>query len=311
LRFDTSERVTEGDGILRTVVALAAFAILGGSALADEMPYYRKAAAAVAPVPYSWTGFYGGLNIGYGFGGEDPIQGEQTHYANLNSLASQGTAYGGPAWNMRGDLNGVLGGGQFGYNLQSSPWLVLGVETDIQGSGLSSSKTSSVSTAVQLFPQPAGGWPGWPETGTAHTSQHVDWFGTLRGRIGITPFSPGVLLYGTGGLAYGGVSESFDYTGVFPAVPTWGFLGARASGTASASGVKVGWTAGAGVEWVPTYFPKWTAKVEYLYTDLGSTTLQLHGTGFGNDGSSGRVIDALNNVGTSWHTVRIGLNYHY
>ncbi len=275
------------------------------------MPNYRKALPVVAPVAFTWTGFYGGLNIGYGFGGEDSDEGQQTHYANLNSLNSQGSTYTGPAWNARNNLNGVLGGGQFGYNLQTSSSFVLGVETDIQGSGLSSSKWSTVPTAVQFFPQPVGGWPAWPEVGTAHTSQRVDWFGTLRGRIGITPFSPGFLIYGTGGLAYGGVNETFDYTATFPAVPAWGFLGAHANGTATASTVKVGWTAGAGVEWVPASMPKWSAKIEYLYTDLGTNTLLLHGTGFGNDGSSGRVVDALDRAGTSWQTVRVGINYHY
>jgi len=70
--------------------------------------------------------------------------------------------------------------------------------------------------------------------------------------------TPDLVLYGTGGLAYGRVDASAN----------WRFDPEQGQAPASVSKTKVGWTAGAGAEWM--FARNWSAKLEYLYVDLGS-----------------------------------------
>jgi len=97
------------------------------------------------------------------------------------------------------------------------------------------------------------------------------WFGTLRGRIGYS-FN-NIMPYVTGGLAYGSVKAE--------------------NGSLSESKTQLGWTLGVGAEVGLT--PNWSAKVEYLYMDLG----QRHYTVTGTDNAF------QSNV------LRIGVNYHF
>ena len=81
-----------------------------------------------------------------------------------------------------------------------------------------------------------------------------------------------LLIYGTGGFAYGGVNHLFQYSDNFPP------FGSLFGGTYY-SGTKTGWTAGGGVEYAPLEFPNWSLKAEYLYIDLGKTYLAHSGAG--------------------------------
>jgi outer membrane immunogenic protein len=94
-----------------------------------------------APV-YSWTGWYVGGNVGYSWGAaRTDITGNATTFS-VPCCGDQGLpssfAF---AYSKTTHLNGVIGGGQFGFNLQVSPQWVLGVEADIQGSGERGSST--------------------------------------------------------------------------------------------------------------------------------------------------------------------------
>jgi outer membrane immunogenic protein len=102
----------------------------------------------------------------------------------------------------------------------------------------------------------------------------LDWFGTLRGRAGFT--ADASLFYVTGGLAYADVN-------------------ARTAGLGFGSDWRWGWTVGAGVETMLSQ--NWTAKLEYLYADLGDSNIY---TNVGNV-----RVDNTN------HIVRVGLNYKY
>jgi len=94
----------------------------------------------------------------------------------------------------RADVNGFVGGGQAGYNWQRGTWL-FGLEADIQGSD--EHARADVCTVA-----------GCPPGSTLFTANYkLDWFGTARGRVGFLP-SERVLLYATGGLAYGHLSAS-------------------------------------------------------------------------------------------------------
>jgi opacity protein-like surface antigen len=290
----------------RIALASVLTGALMSSALAADLPARKAPPYVPVAAPFSWTGFYGGLNLGYGFGSGSAST-QQLGFANLNSLADKGIDYGGPVGSGPSNLNGILGGGQIGYNWQFSPLTVIGVEADIQGAGLKSSLVGSRFAVDPFFPNPQTFL--WPSVGTPQLHQSVDWFGTLRGRVGFTPFSPTVLIYATGGLAYGDVKTSFGYNVTYLPQPSAGFLGSYANGVGFASSSKVGWTAGAGLEWAAT--SNWSFKLEYLYTDLGSTTMPVVGSGFGFDGSPGRVVAVTARSNARWNTVRAGVNYHF
>lgn len=157
---------------------------------AADLPSRKGAPDFTAPpATFLWSGPYAGVNIGYGFG-------------------------------ERSGFEGVLGGGQLGYNLQATPLLVVGLETDFQGADISERSGNPFAAR-----------------------RRVEWFGTVRGRVGVTPFAAPALFYGTGGFAYG-----------------------RTQPNVSGGDVRTGWTAGGGVEWA--FRPDLSAKIEYLYTDL-------------------------------------------
>ena len=178
------------------------------------------------------------------------------------------------------NLDGVVGGGQIGYNWQANVW-VFGLEADIQGTSENGSNSASETLA---FP----GILPIISTGTLNYSEKLPWFGTVRGRLGVLA-NPNWLLYATGGLAYGEVDTDTTLT--------VGALGVSNNFDTT----RVGWTAGGGVEaWLS---PNWTAKVEYLYVDLGSFSNTYTG------------LSAFTPVTLSTHVtdniVRAGLNYHF
>jgi outer membrane immunogenic protein len=138
-----------------------------------------------------------------------------------------------------------LAGAQAGYNWQRGS-VVYGVEADISGTGL---KSTMNTTLQSLFVPPP----------TAFTTSSIDWYGTVRGRLG---WATGpVMFYGTGGLAYGrtGVNSTLN-DNVLPA-----------SLNSQSSSVKAGWVAGFGIEYL--WRPNLILNLGYQYVDLGTTSL--------------------------------------
>lgn len=169
-------------------------------------------------LPINWGGFYIGVNTGYGYG-------TSNWTASAASPAAGGTI---------GSLNtsGFLVGGTLGLNLQAGPFL-FGVETDADWSNVHGSSSNSYCSAI---------------TANAICETKSDWLGTGRLRIGYV--FDRVLLYGTGGIAFGNIQAGLNPPATFD------------------NATNVGWTAGAGVEFA--FAENWTAKVEYLYVDLGN-----------------------------------------
>jgi outer membrane immunogenic protein len=184
-------------------------------------------------------------------------------------------------------MDGFIGGGQIGYNWQRSKWL-FGLEADIQGSDERATSEVCLTAAC-----PVG-------SGLFTANYKLDWFGTVRGRVGFLP-TDRVLLYATGGLAYGHVTANA------PAIPvSWG-------------STRAGWTVGAGAE--AAIDRNWSVKVEYLYMDLGNIG--------GAAGSATAVTNAPNTPGVGFNTVttttlatafntrftdnivRVGVNYRW
>jgi outer membrane immunogenic protein len=264
----------------RILGGMVVAAALSGSAFAADLPprTYAKA-PAVAPVT-NWSGLYVGGNLGYGWGSGN------TDFSFLPSPAEFGLNN----TTLGARSSGVIGGAQLGYNWQIGS-VVTGVEADIQGSGIKgSARAPAIPTIVLLE--------------SSLSSEHkLSWFGTVRGRLGVT-VTPELLLYGTGGLAYGRVDASANWFEPFEV----GGLHFQQQAPASVSKTKIGWTAGAGAEWM--FARNWSAKLEYLYVDLGSeSAIGDVTTNFPDPGVPGLK------VGYTWHTreniARVGVNYHF
>jgi outer membrane immunogenic protein len=170
-------------------------------------------------------------------------------------------------------VDGVIGGFQSGYNYQFGQW-VWGFETDFQASGQKGSDALQIAAGV-------------PPT-FLNTEHKLTWFGTSRSRLGVL-WTPNTLLYGTFGVAYGKVKEDAVIS-----------RGAQ-SASLNFSDVKAGWTAGAGVE--STIGGGWTAKLEYLYMDLGNTESTI----------ATPVLGTLVNTSRRFtdNIVRVGFNYKW
>lgn len=299
--------------LIGSAAALTLFTATGALA-ADLAPrVYTKAPPPVVAV-YDWTGFYIGGNVGYSWGRSDSSLG----------LIDAGTIVN--AANSKFNMNGVIGGGQIGYNWQRSNW-VFGLEADIQGSGQkgSTGTTCPGNTTVFTFASPTtpaavngrcslgffgdtGDFNvgGLPVTDTL--SQKLDWFGTFRGRVGTT-FTPTVLAYVTGGLAYGDVKTTNTVSGT-NLIGASGFnttpLMVPVFGAMSNSSIRAGWTVGVGVEAVVS--GNWTAKLEYLYIDLGNVSGSFVTPVVG---PSGGFLTANYSSHITDNILRVGLNYRF
>jgi outer membrane immunogenic protein len=259
------------------ILALTAFA--GPEALPSGKEMKEVAPAPAPSCDYTWTGFYLGVNVGYGWGNADTRFDPLPDPVSFNAL--QPTTLGDL------DPDGVIGGGQVGFNWQWNNWIVLGAEADFQGSDMRDSETRS--PIIELNGAPAG-----PDS-FLFTRERTDWFGTVRGRIGFTPWCR-LLIYGTGGVAYGNVHYSANTV----------YFGGGQQFPASLSRTKVGWTAGGGIEYALSHH--WSVKMEYLYYDLGDQG----DTGAFNDFG---VLNPSFAVHYKWETqaniVRGGLNFKF
>jgi outer membrane immunogenic protein len=238
--------------------------LFGAARAADLGPLVTKAPPPL-PVYYNWTGFYLGGNLGGSWG----RQSEEVFVGGL------------PIAGVSDHPNGVIGGGQIGYNWQlynSGTWgnaWVFGLEADIQGSNQRATDdfaflTSSVGPLSGDF------------------SDKLEWFGTVRGRVGVA--FDRILPYVTGGWAYG--DRNLNGTLTVPA------------GTASfsTSSTLDGWTVGGGIEWA--FWDHWTAKFEYLYMDLG-------GNNNNNDFSALRTPVGITTSHFTDNIARVGVNYKF
>jgi outer membrane immunogenic protein len=241
-------------------------------------PVYK---AEPAPVQ-AWTGGYLGATVGYGWGeSTSTIAAIDTQL--IPFFQSQGVI----PTSLHPAFKGFIGGGEVGYNWQVGRW-VTGLEADFSYSALRGD-------VINYAPQVGA----VPETLTSQSIE-LAWFGTVRARMGYLA-TPDVLLFATGGLAYGQVKVS---TGLVPE-PTTPCANNAICSVGSASDVRVGWTVGGGLE--TRIASKWTAKIEYLYFDLGN----ISDTAFslsGNPAWRGLPIVGVTSDITG-NIVRLGLNY--
>jgi outer membrane immunogenic protein len=242
---------------------LLALPMFGGFAFAADM----------APAPaYDWTGFYLGVNAGYGWQPDYNVSVNGTPLIEV----SQPNAV---PYHVGSDNNGgFIGGAQAGYNWQSSA-LVLGIEADIQYSGMNG---DGAGCSVL----------GCDDVKTS-ISQELNWFGTVRPRIGFA--ADRALFYATGGLIYGGVEDKGN-------IDEFAGVGRQFKGDSSST--QVGWTAGGGIEYA--FADNWTGKIEYLYYDLGDETVR---------GNQSNPADGVNyakyDFENKGNIIRAGFNYKF
>lgn len=287
---------------------LAATAVFGAvtvfaPAFADEAPpepvkHVRHveraapvhAAPAARPAPAQSNPSWTGAQVG-GQGGVAPMaQGFAEPGAYLFQGACTLPSYCVETpFSFSGTKTGATGGGFLGYRIQFGT-MVAGIEGDINATSASNSYTASDSNGFRT------------ETFTGSVKQGAE--GSIRGRFGFL-VTPWVLVYGTGGVAFGNVSGSFGYSA--HEIDGLGF--ASATGGGSWSTTRSGATGGAGIEALITQ--SLTLRLEYRYTDLGrfSETVPISTVCAGICGSPSSAASI--SLHPTFQTVRVGVGYNF
>jgi outer membrane immunogenic protein len=247
----------------RLAVAAIISSAFISQALAADMAVRPAPAPMMAAPVYNWSGFYIGAHGGYAWG-----RNEADAFDGAGALISTTTR----------DTDGWFAGGQVGVNWQFHPNWLIGIEGDLSGANIKGALTSCTAT------------------GCAASASTNDWFGTLRGRVGLV-FGP-LLVYGTGGGAWmdNSVSRTITCTGGgCPAVSTPSVLVGQ---VATASSTLTGWVVGGGIEW--GFAPGWTAKLEYQHMEFNYTYDYNY-----------TLAAAFRRIDSDYHvnTIRVGINY--
>jgi opacity protein-like surface antigen len=237
----------------------------------------RPRIIVTAPVPtaWTWTGYYLGINAGYGWGN-----------ASADAFFNDSTIVGATsATSSSYKLQGTVFGVQTGYNFALGSWL-WGIEADAQLSG-------QQDTPIFACPGTICNLAG-PVLAAFDQNQRLQWFGTLRGRFGAVVTTAAVVFV-TGGAAVAGLRTAGDVFGFDP-------TGAPATNPFSNITVNAGWTVGGGVE--ARLVGNWTGKIEYLYMDFSSVT-----TGVNNQ--LNMTLTAAFNSRITDQIMRAGINYKF
>ncbi|MCF8477023.1 MAG: outer membrane beta-barrel protein [Pseudolabrys sp.] len=269
---------------------------------------FTQVASAAPPQVPGWTGWYAGLNAGGNWGGGSvSASASNSQYCSIcgHSVEYANASIQGAAGEFPGRTDGFIGGGQFGYNWKIASRWIAGIEADFHGlAGAGTSSATSASFDV-------AGFAGHSVVTDLLVSKSIDFLGTVRGRLGYL-VEQRLLVFGTGGFAYCHVKSSLTISQNL----TGSGLGALETNPATASNVsrmQAGWTLSGGFEWL--FASNWTAKVEYLYYDLGRVSY------------GGQIADRIvspapptpyyfvNDVRATTrfngNIVRAGLNYHF
>jgi opacity protein-like surface antigen len=278
-------------------VVIAAVALSAPVLAADVAPYSVAKGAIIGG--FDWEGFYVGGHIG---GASDNVSFTQT---NVGWTSLTGGFPGGPpsSTNVNTGETGspgatsVTGGLQMGYNWLVSGPVLLGIEADISGAGLSSSVLTS----------PAG-----DPRAVARWTDKLDVYGSVRARLGWV--SDNWLFYGTGGFgwAYDKFTRSQLTAPLDPINAPFVDTRALQAGTVvTHSHMRPGWVAGAGVEWA--FARTWTVKLEYLHFDTASETLNAGHFNFLGPGQNNKMSSSVivSEGDLTIDTVRVGFNHTF
>ncbi len=215
----------------RFLVSAAAVALMSGAAAAADLPLPMEPAPVLAPVAvgYNWTGVYVGLQAGWKFGdnnfGFDDDDDDDDFLDDFDDDSV--------------DFDGWFAGGHIGARYQWN-WLVAGVEGDLEwvdvdgDSGFDDDDDGDDDLRI---------------------GSDIDWEGSIRGTLGVG--FDRVHVYGTGGFAFAGVDDSFDFDDDDD----------EDDSGDDGDDTRVGWTIGAGVDVAVT--DRVTVGALYKYVDLG------------------------------------------
>lgn len=245
---------------------------LSGEAFAADMPLPAVSDQVLVPAAADdWSGFYAGVNVGYGWGDVDSSDVSATEADPLGSLFLPFGTF--PGADDSASFDGVIGGGQIGYNLQSGSF-VLGIEADVQAGDLEAESTVSVGAPAPTFDNTA----------------EVNLFSTVRGRVGVA--FDNFMVFATGGLAVAHVEVGTTVSSGFaPLTPP-------VSGEDEA--FMLGYAVGGGVEYA--FSENWSVKAEYIYADLGEEDFTI-------DVTDTLTTDSTADI--EMHIARVGVNYRF
>jgi outer membrane immunogenic protein len=246
-------------------LVLISFAFLFSFAFASETPH--------------WAGFYAGVNAGYALG-ESKVSTtafDSNGYLGTDIVAVTQAGQG------KVNLNRFTGGVQGGYNWELNDTWLTGLELDFNSLALDNTRT----TTREYLTSPGDSF-------TLNQTVQTNWLVTARPRFALTMGS--FLFYVTGGLAVTQLknNNNFSDSTLYQAYES-----------ASASGTKVGWTAGVGSEFL--FSTKWSTKVEYLYVSFPNVSSS--GVLTNTVGSGPNPFDHTANL--HLNIIRVGLNYHF
>lgn len=214
-------------------------AIMASPGYAADLPVKAPPRVEAARI-YSWTGFYIGAHVGYGWG--------RTHTTNVNGTAPFPAGTTGQT-----DLNGIFGGGQVGFNYQVDR-VVFGVEAEFSASDVRGDRVRFSDV------------PGFTTTRLQTAETKLKNFTTVAGRLGYA--NGNWLFYGKGGAVW---SESDTHAQtVNPEA------GNAINSMSNGNETRFGWLGGAGIEW--GFASNWSAKIEYNYMDFGTERVERHRT---------------------------------
>jgi outer membrane immunogenic protein len=247
------------------------------------MPYKAPRYKALPPMPFSWAGFYVGINGGYGW--NDPTA--RITPADVPGATGAVIDVAAAPFDLSTAPKGAFVGGQIGYNWQFGQF-VLGVEADYQYAWLKATASQDFRNTLLFFVD-AG------ETiGSATLETRMDWFATFRGRFGYA--IDRLLPYITAGAAVARQKSTVTVAGTH--FGPGGFTPEPFSNTATVSETKWGLAFGGGLDWAIT--PNWILRGEYLYLRFPTSNY-------------GALIPGVTSLehDMSTHIVRAAINYRF
>lgn len=231
--------------------------------------------APVASAAFVWQGPYVGATVGVALNNANispKVGGEFLSYDPANYIPTYNTPW-------ANQETSFAAGFSAGYNWQFDS-LVVGVEGDFNWRG--AEKNGSDVTPGRVTP----GSFIYKDFSTSG-----DWFGTVRARLGFA--ADRLLVYGTGGFAFGDSSASVQYN-----TTLYQFTG-------SESATRTGYAVGGGAEYAVA--PNWTLKAEYLYVDLGTVDSAM------TNGATNplQTFTMSSSYSDSFQVLRAGINYKF
>jgi len=259
--------------LLLSTVALVGLAT---SAMAADLPARRSVAPApfVAVPVFTWTGFYVGVNAGYGFSDSN----DDAVFVPQGTFLAPFAGSSGIVSNGGNENDGFVGGAQIGYNLQFGAFVV-GVEADIQYADLGGNNNRTAVYTPVTGAVPVGFTPGSAVSG-------LEYFGTVRARAGVA--FDRLLVYATGGFAFGG------------------FDGGNSGFVDDGDDIQGGYAVGGGLEYAFTN--NLTAKIEGLYVNLDRGNGR---TFVGTDALGNAVLVGGRNGDIDFGVIRAGVNFKF